>query len=166
TIEKAGYVYIYISNEEESQVEVFFDDFKVEHIKSPVVQMDDYYTFGLQFNSYSRENSVPNRKKFNGIEEVTDLGLNVYTALYRVDDPAIGRWWQIDPKPNFSWSSYSSRSNNPMRYSDPLGDTVVIHHKKQSYTYENGKLYQNGQEYTGKVKGFLAKSVAALDKVR
>jgi RHS repeat-associated protein len=165
-INQPGYVYIYLSNENATPVEVFFDDFKVEHIKSPIVQMDDYYPFGLEFNSYTRENSVPNRKKFNGIEEVTDLGLNVHAAFYRVDDPAIGRWWQIDPKPNFSWSSYSSRSNNPIRYSDPLGDTVVIQHKKQSYMYENGKLYQNGQEYTGKVKGFLAKSVTALDKLR
>ncbi|MCU0420066.1 MAG: DUF6443 domain-containing protein, partial [Cyclobacteriaceae bacterium] len=166
TITQPGYVYIYLSNESPSLVEVFFDDFRVTHTKGPVIQTDDYYPFGLSFNSYQRENSVPNRKKFNSIEEVTDLGLNVYTALYRVDDPAIGRWWQIDPKPNFSWSPYSSRSNIPMRYSDPLGDTVVIQHKNQSYVYENGKLSQNGQAYTGKVKGFLKQTVKALDKVR
>jgi len=35
----SGYAYIYFSNEYETPVEVFFDDFKVEHIKSPVVQM-------------------------------------------------------------------------------------------------------------------------------
>jgi len=57
-IEKPGYVYIYVSNENETPVDVFFDDFKVEHIQSPVVQMDDYYPFGLTFNSYQRENSV------------------------------------------------------------------------------------------------------------
>ena len=34
-IEKPGYAYIYISNEEETQLEVFFDDFKVDPHKKP-----------------------------------------------------------------------------------------------------------------------------------
>ena len=165
-ITQPGYVYIYLSNESPTTVEVYFDDFKVTHTKSPIIQQDDYYPFGLTFNSYNRENSVKQNYKFNGIEEQDELDLGTYQAFFRSYDPTIGRWSSIDPKPNFSWSSYSSMSNNPIRYSDPLGDTVVIHHKKQSYVYENGKLSQNGQAYTGKVKGFLAKSVAALDKVR
>ncbi|MDQ2656374.1 MAG: hypothetical protein M3Y60_03055 [Bacteroidota bacterium] len=37
-IKQTGYVYIYLSNENETPVEVFFDDFKVEQIKSPVIQ--------------------------------------------------------------------------------------------------------------------------------
>jgi len=41
--------------------EVYFDDFKVTHVKSPVISTDDYYPFGLTFNSYSRENSVANQ---------------------------------------------------------------------------------------------------------
>lgn len=49
---------------------VFFDDFRVEHIKSPVVQMDEYYPFGLTFNSYKRENSLENKIKFQGQEHV------------------------------------------------------------------------------------------------
>jgi hypothetical protein len=27
--------------------EVYFDDFKVEHVKSPVISSQDYYPFGL-----------------------------------------------------------------------------------------------------------------------
>jgi len=42
TIQEAGYVYIYLSNEEATPVEVFFDDFTVTQTKSPVVQSDDY----------------------------------------------------------------------------------------------------------------------------
>src|SRR5690606_19088132 len=97
TIEKAGYVYIYISNEEESQVEVFFDDFKVEHIKSPVVQMDDYYPFGLTFNEYSRENSVPNKIKFQSQEHIDDLGLGWIQFKWRNHMPDIGRFFNVDP---------------------------------------------------------------------
>ena len=59
-ITQPGYVYIYLSNEAASPVEVFFDDLKVTHTKSPVIQQDDYYPFGLAFNSYKRENSVKN----------------------------------------------------------------------------------------------------------
>ena len=64
-ITEAGYVYIYLSNDNTvlggANVEVHFDDFKVTHTKSPVVQRDEYYPFGLAFNSYSRENSTPNQ---------------------------------------------------------------------------------------------------------
>jgi hypothetical protein len=71
-IKKPGYVYIYLSNDNAalggSPVEVYFDDFNVEHTKSPVIQSDEYYPFGLTFNSYRRENSVFNRIKFQGQE--------------------------------------------------------------------------------------------------
>ena len=100
-IKKAGYVYLYLSNDNAalsgSAVEVFFDDFTVEHIKSPVVQQDNYYAFGLTFNSYSRENSVENKYKFQGQEHVDDLGLNWDAFTWRNHDPAIGRFFNIDP---------------------------------------------------------------------
>ncbi len=46
-IQDAGYVYIYLSNEDDNSVDVFFDDFRVEHVKGPVVRMEDYYPFGF-----------------------------------------------------------------------------------------------------------------------
>lgn len=59
TITEPGYVYIYLSNDNINlggrQIEVYFDDFKVTHNKSPVVQQDEYYAFGLTFNGYYRE---------------------------------------------------------------------------------------------------------------
>jgi len=85
---------------------------------------DNYYPFGLTFNSYSREGSVDQKYKFNGIEQVADLGLNVLDAQFRVLDPAIGRWWQNDPKAEqyYSWSPFNAMGNNPIKISDPLGD--------------------------------------------
>jgi RHS repeat-associated protein len=127
-------VYIYLSNESETPVEVFFDDFRVEHIKSPVVQMEDYYPFGLTFNSYKRENSTENRYLYNQgtgektfkTERIIDLELNVDQSKYRTYDYLTGRWWQIDPKADQggqeAWSSYHYSFNNPIRYSDPYGD--------------------------------------------
>ena len=57
----------------------------------------DYYPFGLTFNSYSRENSVPNRWKFQSQEHVDDLGLNWDSFKWRNHQPDIGRFFNIDP---------------------------------------------------------------------
>src|SRR5690348_128203 len=107
---------------------------KVEHIKSPVVQMDDYYPFGLTFNSYKRENSTENRYLYNQgtgektfrTERVYDLGLNIELSRYRTYDYVTGRWWQVDPLADqqtlASLTPYNYSYNNPILYSDPEGD--------------------------------------------
>ena len=98
TITQPGYVYIYLSNESASQVEVYFDDFKVTQTKSPVIQQEDYYPFGLKFNSYSRESSVPNNMKlFQDQEHIDDLGLNWDSFKWRNHMPDIGRFFNVDP---------------------------------------------------------------------
>ncbi len=127
-IKEPGYVYIWLSNEEPTAhpVEVFFDDFKVTHVKSPVIQSDSYYPFGGRFDSYTRENSIFNKRLYNdGSETVTDLGLEIMLTDLRTYDPW-GRlgWWQIDPKTEGQegWSPYHFSFNNPVRYNDPKGD--------------------------------------------
>jgi len=65
-----------------------------------------------------------NKKKYNGIEETRDLGLNQYDAQLRILDPQIGIWLQVDPETENMemWSPYSSNYNNPILYKDPLGN--------------------------------------------
>jgi len=59
---------------------------------------EDYYPFGLKFNSYSRENSVPNKTKlFQGQEHIDDLGLDWDSFKWRNYQPEIGRFFNIDP---------------------------------------------------------------------
>ena len=68
---------------------------------------------------------LENRYKYNGIGLDEDLGLNAYEAHFRTLDPAIGRWWQIDPKVDAGYESispYASMYDDPIRFSDPLGD--------------------------------------------
>ena len=84
---------------------------------------DNYYPFGLTFNSYNRENSIANDYKYNGKELQTELSLGVYDYGWRSYDPAIGRWWQIDPLAETmpDQSPYSYVFNNPIKYLDPFG---------------------------------------------
>jgi RHS repeat-associated protein len=122
-ITEPGFVYIYFSNENESRVEVFFDDFSVTHTKSPIVQQDDYYPFGLTFNSHRRERSLENRYLFNGKEAVDALDTDWYDYGARMYSSDIGRWSVIDPLAEKSrrWSPFTYALDNPIRYIDPDG---------------------------------------------
>jgi RHS repeat-associated protein len=68
-----------------------------------------------------------NKYLFNdGAERQEELGLDIDLTRYRAYDPAIGRWWQIDPKADVedlvSLTPYNYSFNNPIRWNDPLGD--------------------------------------------
>ncbi len=58
----------------------------------------------------------------------SDLGLNVNLATFRTLDPAIGRWWQVDPKGEmlYGQSPYAWPMNNPITYADPDGDIAPL----------------------------------------
>jgi RHS repeat-associated protein len=90
---------------------------------------------------------LENKRKFNGIEHNTDLDLNHYDAFFRNADPQIGRWWQIDPKPNMAESPYSMMGNNPIISADFLGDTprvvapIIIPQNSMPNVYQNHMNY-------------------------
>ncbi len=123
-VAKNGYLYVYVSNE--SKTNVFFDNLQVIHDRGPIVEETHYYPFGLTMAGISSKaaGSLANKKKYNGIEFENDLDLNTYDAFFRELDPQIGRWWQIDPKTEDmeQWSPYVSNYDNPITYTDPLGD--------------------------------------------
>ena len=151
-VKQAGLMYIYLSNDNVDlggdPVDVFFDDFEVEHIKSPVVQMDDYYPFGLTFNSYSRENTTPQDYKFNGKEEQDELNLQWLDFGARMYMPEIGRWGVIDPlaEKMRRWSPYVYAFNNPVRFIDPDGREGEDPNVRYSYRY-NGTT-KNGESHS------------------
>jgi hypothetical protein len=71
------------------------------------------------------------------------LGLGIYAAEFRNYDPTIGRWWSIDPKPDERMSPYAAMSNNPILYSDPLGDTIRVNGSdefKQQYQKDRAEI--------------------------
>ena len=125
-VTKSGYLYIYVSNE--SNLAVFFDNLQVTHTRGAILETNEYYPFGLMMAGISsrtfQSDYAENRKKYNGIEFEGDVGLNVYDAQLRELDPQIGRWWEIDPKVDNMemWTPYASNYDNPISFSDPLGD--------------------------------------------
>ncbi|MDN5217502.1 fibronectin type III domain-containing protein [Fulvivirgaceae bacterium BMA12] len=164
TIQKPGYIYIYLSNESGQIVETFFDDFKITHTKSPIISADDYYPFGLAINqnSYQRESAVDQRYKYNGKELQPELGLNWTDYGARMYDAAIGRWHVIDPLAEASsdLTPYRYGFNNPLRFIDPDGtyesvsDLITDAWNKtrsgenRQFTYKNGNQTgdQDGKE--------------------
>lgn len=91
------------------------------HDRISEVQSDDYYPFGLAFKSYTRSQSTAQNFKYNGVEQVEELGWTM--TRFRPYDASIGRFVSIDPLTPIipSQSPYHFGFNNPVRYSDPLG---------------------------------------------
>ncbi len=129
TMTKSGYLYIYVSNETPN-IDVFFDNLQVTHVRGSILEETHYYPFGLTMAGISNHALAfgypDNKKKYQGYESNKDFDLNTYETFYRTHDPQIGRWWQIDPKPEsaLQYSPYVSMNNNPISLTDFLGDIV------------------------------------------
>jgi RHS repeat-associated protein len=132
TIKQAGYVYIYLSNDnvalDGNPIEVYFDDFSVEHIKSPVIQAQDYYPYGVTYNSYLRERSVKQDYLFGGKESQDELNLTVLDFGARKYAPDLGKWNTIDPSINnyLNISPYVYCISNPVNIQDPDGKDIIF----------------------------------------
>jgi RHS repeat-associated protein len=122
TVKEEGFAYIFVSNENPTQVSIHFDDMKVTHTKSNVIQYNEYYPFGLQTSSsWTRENNE-NDFLYNAGNEL-NLNTGWYEMFYRGYDPALGRMLQVDPYASMyaSHSTYNYGLNNPAMINDPNG---------------------------------------------
>ena len=88
-----------------------------------MIQTDDYYPFGLTYNSYSRENNVKQDYLYNGKEKQDELGLDWLDYGARMYMPEVGRWGVVDPLSDRRlWvSPYNYVQNNPISRFDPTG---------------------------------------------
>ena len=92
-----------------------------------VLSFSDYYPFGMRVpNRHKSSNNNSYRYGYQGSEKDDEVKgeANSYTTRFRQLDVRLGRWLSIDPKATAFETPYSSMSNNPIIYTDKLGDTI------------------------------------------
>ncbi|MFN8288971.1 MAG: DUF6443 domain-containing protein [Chitinophagaceae bacterium] len=174
---KNGYVYIYVSNQT-TNIDVFFDNLQVTHVRGPLVQDQAYSPWGLELNGISATalgfgNPVSQKQKYNGKEEQKNefsdgAGLDWLDYGARMYDAQLGRFFVQD---FFAFeydilSPYQYTSNNPINYIDINGDYILISGTETttdasgksvaaqvSVIYEDGKVYNAIQKGGKIVKG-------------
>jgi RHS repeat-associated protein len=134
-----SYIYEYTIKDHLGNSRVMFCDIDNDGIvtESEIIQEDHYYPFGLKHEGYGRTiTQGENFYQFNGTEKVEDFDLAWHHTLFRSYDPSIGRWHQIDPKNSARESGFVGLGNNPVIYSDMLGDTTAY------YNSETGEFFE------------------------
>ncbi len=124
TAKEAGYIFVYLSYEDQSGSNMYFDDLNVAITPTNVIQSNEYYPFGLQTsNSWTRDNTTNNFLYDAGNELNTTSGF--YDLPYRNYDAALGRFFQIDPMSltSHNLTPYHYAGNNPIGSNDPSGLT-------------------------------------------
>lgn len=99
-----GYDYVYQYKDHLGNVRLSYAEDPSDPGMPTIIEENNYYPFGLKHKGYntgggnSLGNGVAEKyKTYQGQEFTDDLGLNVHEWKYRISDPAIGRFWQVDP---------------------------------------------------------------------
>lgn len=186
-----NYVFNYVDQLGNIRATWAFDD-REGNVK--ILEENHYYPFGLKHKAYNtveyafiepsegvgyyypileqtgtRDNRNPYKYKFQGQEYQDDLGLNVYFFKFRASDPAIGRFWQIDPlAPTYVQNStYVFAENNVTTGIDLEGLELSFHlegdrARAQSGPYRTGGV--NGNYTLQELKSVVAKKQAEHDR--
>lgn len=123
TAKETGFAYVYISHENATLVEGYFDDVAMSLTPSNILQYNEYYPFGLQTaNSWTRENTTGNNFLANGGTELNTTS-SLYDLDYRNYDPILGRMNGVDPMADkyASLTPYNYSFNDPITFNDPSG---------------------------------------------
>ncbi|WP_347160472.1 RHS repeat-associated core domain-containing protein [Pontibacter chitinilyticus] len=138
--------------------------------------MEHYDPWGLNLAGIEKQGNPDHLFQYNGKEKQQELGLNWMDYGARMYDAQLGRFHTQDRFADkyISFTPYQYGANSPINFIDVNGDSLWVTHRtgflglggKETLRFENGNLYnKDGSAYSGKVKGFLSKSVNALNTI-
>jgi RHS repeat-associated protein len=126
---KNGYVYIYLSNQ--SNNDVYWDNFQVGITQGNIAEENHYYAYGLKIATLSSkklgdvyQGSLKNNYLYQGAYAELDEDIGWTDFALRNYDAQIGRWVQQDPYQEFA-SPYSGMANDPVNFTDPSGGSIL-----------------------------------------
>ncbi len=119
-ITKPGFIYVFTSNETDTNLEVYFDDFRVTHSNGLLIGESHYYPFSESIAALSFSMS-----ELEGIPQGDKLGLGWSAMGFRNYDSRIARFYGVDPlgELTLQLSPYQFAGNNPIVDTDILGLT-------------------------------------------
>lgn len=148
TAREEGWIYVYVSNENSTLVEVYFDDVTITHTKSNLIQHNEYYPFGHQTaNSWTRSGTTQNNYLANGGTELNKT-TNLYDLEYRNYDQVLGRMNGVDPMATkyASLTPYNFSFNDPVTFTDVNGADPTAGNMAYYYAMQGPDGMSPGQE--------------------
>lgn len=142
-IEQSGFVYVYVSNEGDVNFQVFFDELLITHAHGPILQEDHYYPFGMNINALSSTAplSKPNQFKYGGQEFANDFDLGWYQYRFRNYDPAISRFFNLDPLTDkFYYNSPYAFAENKLGLGIEFEGLELMQQRGTAGGEKNGKI--------------------------
>jgi RHS repeat-associated protein len=141
---------MFVSNENATLLDIYFDDVTMSITKGNIVQYNEYYPFGLQTaNLWTREHATANNFLGNGGTELNQVS-PLYDLEYRNYDPVLGRMNGVDPMAGkySSFSPYNFSFNDPANLNDPSGaDPYTINYSASVSQYHTGYTYDDRIDY-------------------
>jgi hypothetical protein len=150
-------------------------EFTAEDSIVTIKQISDYDPLGFEFNQMIGVNV--NHFKYQNQERISDFNLGVDFFKYRVSDPVIGRFWQVDPLAaqysynsvyafqenkfgsgveleGLEWSKFKSKGQTDIKLNSNITNSSSLNSKK--FDKINSKLVKSFSKIFSQTKGTSA----------
>lgn len=112
-----------------------------------LIEENHYYPFGLEMEGpwITPNYGTSNPYTYNNKEWVETMELNWFNYGARWHDPAVARWWSLDPLAEkfYSQTPYNYTFNNPVKYIDPMGMAPIGIYDWRAHKSGGKGIYRN-----------------------